>query len=99
MKTMMKMIARNMTCIVVLAALVLASCRGPHGRPSGDGSVHSPWGVAGSGVPDGNLPARIDVGIGTIIDHPALQAAIDRFKEELAAVRFEPQGRLSENPL
>ena len=66
--------------ILTTVASIALSC----GPPPGE-SKSSP----------GQLPARINVGIGTIIDHPALQAAIDGFKESLGEAGYHEGSNLT----
>lgn len=74
-------------CLIGLGLIVaLLTCTGGLSRWSpepvraevGEGEISASQLVPGKG-----LPPRLNVGIGTIIDHPALQAAITGFKEAL----------------
>lgn len=88
MKMHMLYFARLAVLVVLLASV---SC---NSRPPAAPAAATPAGATGS-APGSALPARISLGIGTIIDHPALQASIDGFKEQLAAAGYHEGSNLT----
>ena len=76
-----------------IAAAMAVSCTSPPRQGQAPSGSSAPANVASSA--NRKLPARVDLGIATIIDHPALQAAIDGFKEALAEAGYHEGSNLT----